>query len=96
MDLKGQTEDICTHADIIKSRIHFFLLYSLVASIHEIELKFYKHAIDKNLIGILYSGHFSETLEPPRQQFLLCLTPLSKGIKRLSKVKREVCQTLCF
>lgn len=43
-----------------------------------------------------YSGHFSETLEPPRQQILFCLTPLSKGIKRLSKVKREVCQTLCF
>ena len=33
MDLKEQTEDTYTHADIIKSRIHFFLLYPLVASV---------------------------------------------------------------
>ena len=33
MDLKEQTEDNYTHADIIKSRIHFFLLYPLVASV---------------------------------------------------------------
>ena len=33
VDLKEQTEDTYTHADIIKSRIHFFLLYPLVASV---------------------------------------------------------------